>query len=178
VTIEPCSAENGSKSGRAEQRYNKLKRCDVAYIDGELVLGMLSLPKGQTEHIAPVSSEDIRADERDLTKWPREALIRLISEMEILELQSATTSAMARAELSRREADEDPSDESLISIKAATEFLNVSESWIDRYVRAGSIPVVRLGGLVRIRKSDLERIAKQGVKEVLGRSSISSNGNE
>ena len=47
-------------------------------------------------------------------------------------------------------------------------FLNVSTRTIERYVRAGRIPVVRVAGLVRFRLQDAERAPRENSFEEAG----------
>jgi excisionase family DNA binding protein len=55
---------------------------------------------------------------------------------------------------------EDSVDDGLMSYEAAARWLNVSPRTVRRRVADGVIPAVRLGALVRIRRSDLREVGK------------------
>lgn len=50
----------------------------------------------------------------------------------------------------------------LLRIRDVARYLNVSESTVWRWVRSGKLPSVRLGGVRRIRRADLEKLAETG----------------
>ncbi|MBI2371205.1 MAG: helix-turn-helix domain-containing protein [Deltaproteobacteria bacterium] len=52
----------------------------------------------------------------------------------------------------------------MLKIKDAARYLNVSASTIWRWVRTGKVPSVRLGGIRRIRRSDLEKLAAEDLR--------------
>lgn len=54
--------------------------------------------------------------------------------------------------------------EQLLNIKEAAKFLSVKESWIRSAVFKQEIPIVKLGRLVRFRRSDLENFIKENLK--------------
>ena len=55
-------------------------------------------------------------------------------------------------------------DKQLYTVKDLMEILGVSRDWMDRKINSEKIKIVRLGGLIRIRKEELERIMKEGVE--------------
>ena len=52
----------------------------------------------------------------------------------------------------------------MMRLKEAAEALGMSESWLDKAIRARSIQVVWFGGIRMISEDEIERIKKEGVK--------------
>ena len=51
----------------------------------------------------------------------------------------------------------------MLKVKEAAKELNVSLSWLDKYIKAGEIDVVWLGGVRRVSDEEIERIKVEGV---------------
>lgn len=47
--------------------------------------------------------------------------------------------------------------------REAAQYLDVSERQLDRWIRGGKIAATKLGRLVRIRREELERVAREGI---------------
>ena len=52
----------------------------------------------------------------------------------------------------------------MLRVKEAAELLDVSESWMDKAIKADAIKVIWLGGVRRISDEEIERIKTEGVK--------------
>ena len=49
-------------------------------------------------------------------------------------------------------------------LQQVAEELDVSMSWLDKYIKAGEIDVVWLGGVRRITDEEIERIKTEGIE--------------
>jgi excisionase family DNA binding protein len=65
---------------------------------------------------------------------------------------------------------EDPMNRSMLTLNDVARTLNCTVSCVRRWRREGRIAVVKLGKLVRVPESELDRIAKEGLGPVAGRS--------
>ena len=54
-------------------------------------------------------------------------------------------------------------DEQLLSPRRAAEILSCSEPLIRKWIRVGTLPAVKLGRLVRVRKADVEAAIRLGL---------------
>jgi len=63
------------------------------------------------------------------------------------------------------------SSEPLLTAEQAAEILNLHESFVRQCGRDGRIKTVKLGVHVRYRRSEIERVAREGVAEAAGPSS-------
>ena len=52
----------------------------------------------------------------------------------------------------------------MLKVKEAAKELDVSLSWLDKYIKAGKINAVWFGGVRRITDEEIERIKMEGVK--------------
>ena len=52
----------------------------------------------------------------------------------------------------------------MMRIKEAAEALGMSESWLDKAIRAGAVRAVWFGGVRMISEEEIERIKREGVK--------------
>ena len=52
----------------------------------------------------------------------------------------------------------------MMRLKEAAEALGMSESWLDKAIRAGSVRAVWFGGVRMISEEEIDRIKKEGVK--------------
>ena len=52
----------------------------------------------------------------------------------------------------------------MLKVKEATKELDVSLSWLDKYIKAGKIRIVWMGGVRRVSDDEIERIKMEGVK--------------
>jgi excisionase family DNA binding protein len=52
----------------------------------------------------------------------------------------------------------------LLTVQEVAERLRVSESWVRCQIRAGTLPYLRLGGVLRLRWSDVERSMERNAK--------------
>ena len=52
----------------------------------------------------------------------------------------------------------------MMRIKEAAEALGMSESWLDKAIRAGAVRAVWFGGVRMISEEEIDRIEREGVK--------------
>lgn len=71
------------------------------------------------------------------------------------ERQSDRRRANAGVALDRNDPDELPADDGYLDVPEVASYLRISKSMVYKLVETKQIPAIRLGRLVRIRKSDL-----------------------
>jgi|GEM_PF-3487720 len=56
----------------------------------------------------------------------------------------------------------------MLKIKEVAKELGVSISWLDKYIKAGKIEVVWLGGVRRVSDEEVGRIRHEGIEKIKG----------
>lgn len=54
--------------------------------------------------------------------------------------------------------------EKLYKIKEVREYLRVSQRWLEDMIKDGKISIVKLGGVRRIKESELKRLVQHGIE--------------